>query len=91
MNPLYNFCFVAQGDHDVVVKASLAALDKVYSHIVSQGDLAWLLHSPRTKDHPHDDDDVLHEYRCWMRATYISCRDQLLFLLLHPQYAVAVR
>lgn len=78
-----------QGDHDVVVKASLAALDKVYSHIVSQGDLAWLLHSPRTKDHPHDDDDVLHEYRCWMRATYISCRDQLLFLLLHPQYTVA--
>lgn len=81
--------FVAQSDQDVLVKAALTALDKVYSHLISEGGSEWLLHLPKGKGHPHD--DVLHEYRQWMRSVYVSCRDQLLCLLFHPKQTVAVR
>ena len=86
----------------MLVKAALSALDKAYSHIATQKDVSWMLHPPKTKtmrshgdeDHEEDDDSsaaIVHQHHLWMRATYISCRDQLLCLLHHPQQTVAVK
>ena len=93
--------FFAQLDQDVVVKAAISALDKVYSHIATQKDVSWMLRPPKasTKRCSHGDDEeaeddssatIVHQHHLWMRATYVSCRDQLLCLLHHPQQTVAV-
>ena len=90
----------------MVVKAAISALDDAYTHIFTTQlkqsggrGVPWLLFSSSSltakasTDQLGDDDadKVLQEYHCWMRDTYVSCREQLLCLLLHPNQTLAVR
>jgi len=87
-NDLVDLLEYLQSEDVSVLKASVRAVCKLYSHLVREH-YTWLVPAgvKRQRD-PQSGSEVTQQYRDWMRQNYTVCLDRLLHLIHHDNNGV---